>query len=155
LAWNKVGGNFLDKFMFEAIKEAEQGLAEGGIPIGSVLVIDGKIVGRGHNRRIQNGSPILHAEMDCFENAGRLKASDYKKAILYSTLSPCDMCSGASLLYKIPKIVIGENHTFKGPEEYLISRGVELQVLNDTHCINLMKKFIEMNSELWNEDIGE
>jgi len=141
--------------MKEALNEAENGLDEGGIPIGSVLVIDGKIVGRGHNRRVQKGSPILHAEMDCFENAGRLKASDYKKAVLYSTLSPCDMCSGASLLYKIPKIVIGENITFQGPEEYLKSRGVELEILNDESCIELMQKFIEEHPELWNEDIGE
>ncbi|PJA97445.1 MAG: tRNA-specific adenosine deaminase [Ignavibacteriales bacterium CG_4_9_14_3_um_filter_34_10] len=145
----------MDQFMKEALNEAENGLDEGGIPIGSVLVIDGKIVGRGHNRRVQKGSPILHAEMDCFENAGRLKASDYKKAVLYSTLSPCDMCSGASLLYKIPKIVIGENITFQGPEEYLKSRGVELEILNDESCIELMQKFIEEHPELWNEDIGE
>ncbi|GAB4139640.1 MAG: nucleoside deaminase [Ignavibacteriales bacterium] len=145
----------MDKFMEEAIKEAQKGLAEGGIPIGSVLVIDGEIVGRGHNRRIQNGSPILHAEMDCFENAGRLKAADYKRAVLYSTLSPCDMCSGTSLLYKIPKIVIGENSTFKGPEEYLKSRGVELIVLDDEKCKKMMEDFIETNPELWNEDIGE
>lgn len=145
----------MDKFMLEAIKEAEKGLAEGGIPIGSVLVIDNQIVGRGHNRRVQKGSAILHAEMDCFENAGRLKASDYKKAILYSTLSPCDMCSGTALLYKIPKIVIGENKTFQGPEDYLKSRGVELDILNDEHCIELMKQFIGNNPYLWNEDIGE
>jgi len=154
MAWCKLGGN-MDQFMKEALNEAENGLDEGGIPIGSVLVIDGKIVGRGHNRRVQKGSPILHAEMDCFENAGRLKASDYKKAVLYSTLSPCDMCSGASLLYKIPKIVIGENITFQGPEEYLKSRGVELEILNDESCIELMQKFIEEHPELWNEDIGE
>lgn len=145
----------MDKFMLEAIKEAEKGLAEGGIPIGSVLVIDNQIVGRGHNRRVQKGSAILHAEMDCFENAGRLKASDYKKAILYSTLSPCDMCSGTALLYKIPKIVIGENKTFHGPEDYLKSRGVELEILNDEHCIELMNQFINQNPFLWNEDIGE
>lgn len=145
----------MDKFMLEAIKEAEKGLMEGGIPIGSVLVIDNQIVGRGHNRRVQKGSAILHAEMDCFENAGRLKASDYKKATLYSTLSPCDMCSGASLLYKIPKIIIGENKTFRGPEEYLKARGVELEILNDEQCIKLMKDFISNNPTLWNEDIGE
>jgi cytosine deaminase len=141
--------------MKEAINEAKISLAEGGIPIGSVLVIDGKIVGRGHNRRVQKGSPVLHAEMDCFENSGRLKSSDYKKAVLYSTLSPCDMCSGASLLYKIPKIVIGENITFQGPEEYLKSRGVELEIVNDKSCIELMRNFIEDHPELWNEDIGE
>lgn len=145
----------MDRFFEEAIREAEKGLSEGGIPIGSVLVVDGKIVGRGHNRRIQKGSPILHAEMDCFENAGRLKAADYKKAVLYSTLSPCDMCSGTALLYKIPKIVIGENQTFKGPEEYLKSRGVELIVLDDESCKSLMNEFIEKNPDLWNEDIGE
>lgn len=145
----------MDEFMQAAYKEAEKGLQEGGIPIGSVLVIDGKIAGRGHNRRVQKGSAILHAEMDCFENAGRLKASDYKKAILYSTLSPCDMCSGTSLLYKIPKIIIGENKTFQGPEEYLKSRGVEVEVLNNPECIGIMEKFIQDRPELWNEDIGE
>jgi cytosine/creatinine deaminase len=145
----------MDKFMQTAIEEAEKGLAEGGIPIGSLLVIEDKIVGRGHNRRVQKGSAILHAEMDCFENAGRLKASDYKKATLYSTLSPCDMCSGTALLYKIPKVVIGENKTFQGPEDYLRSRGVELQILNDPECIKLMEDFITAKPELWNEDIGE
>lgn len=145
----------MDNFLEAAIEEANKGLKEGGIPIGSVLVIDEEIVGRGHNRRIQSGSAILHAEMDCFENAGRLKASDYKKAILYSTLSPCDMCSGIALLYKIPKIVIGENKTFLGPEEYLRTRGVELLILNDNDCIKLMGEFIKANPELWKEDIGE
>jgi len=145
----------MDKFLEAAIEEAKIGLGEGGIPIGSVLVIDDEIVGRGHNRRIQNGSVILHAEMDCFENAGRLKATDYKRAILYSTLSPCDMCSGTSLLYKIPKIVIGENKTFQGPENYLCSRGVELVILNSAECIKLMEDFIKAKPELWNEDIGE
>ncbi|OGV11181.1 MAG: tRNA-specific adenosine deaminase [Ignavibacteria bacterium RIFOXYA2_FULL_37_17] len=142
-------------FLQAAIDEAKKGLSEGGIPIGSVLVIDGKIVGRGHNRRVQKGSVILHAEMDCFENAGRLTAKDYQRAILYSTLSPCDMCSGTALLYKIPKIVIGENKTFKGPEEYVKSRGVELIILNDAACIKLMEDFISSNPKLWNEDIGE
>lgn len=141
--------------MQAAIDEARKGLKEGGIPIGSVLVIDNEIVGRGHNKRVQDGSAILHAEMDCFENAGRLKAYDYKKATLYSTLSPCDMCSGTSLLYKIPKIVIGENKTFQGPEEYLRSRGVELEILNDKECIEMMEDFINSKPELWNEDIGE
>lgn len=145
----------MDEFMQAAIEEAKLGLAEGGIPIGSVLVIDGRIVGRGHNRRVQKGSAILHAEMDCIENAGRLKAGDYRRAVLYSTLSPCDMCSGTALLYKIPKIVIGENKTFRGPEDYLRSRGVELIVLNDSTCIQLMEKFIATRPELWNEDIGE
>jgi len=145
----------MDNFLEAAIEEANKGLEEGGIPIGSVLVIDEEIVGRGHNRRVQNGSAILHAEMDCIENAGRLKASDYKKATLYSTLSPCDMCSGTALLYKIPKIVIGENKTFQGPENYLRSRGVELQILNDNECIKLMEDFIKAKPELWNEDIGK
>lgn len=144
----------MDEFMQAAIEEARIGLAEGGIPIGSVLVIDGRIVGRGHNRRVQKGSPILHAEMDCIENAGRLRASDYQRAVLYSTLSPCDMCSGTVLLYKIPKVVIGENKTFRGPEDYLRSRGVELVVLNDPVCIALMERFIAERPELWNEDIG-
>lgn len=143
-----------DEFLTEAIKEAKKGLEEGGIPIGSVLVIDGKIVGRGHNRRVQKGSAILHAEMDCLENAGRLKASDYQRATLYSTLSPCDMCSGAALLYKIPKIVIGENKTFQGPEDYVRSCGVEVEVVNDEECISLMENFIKEKPELWNEDIG-
>lgn len=145
----------MDNFLGAAIEEANNGLEEGGIPIGSVLVIDEEIVGRGHNRRVQNGSAILHAEMDCIENAGRLKASDYKKATLYSTLSPCDMCSGTALLYKIPKIVIGENETFKGPEDYLRSRGVELVILNNPECIKLMEDFIKAKPKLWNEDIGE
>ena len=145
----------MDNFLEAAIEEANKGLEEGGIPIGSVLVIDEEIVGRGHNRRVQNGSAILHAEMDCIENAGRLKASDYKKATLYSTLSPCDMCSGTALLYKIPKIVIGENETFKGPEDYLRSRGVELVILNNPECIRLMDDFIKAKPKLWNEDVGE
>ncbi|HXV42024.1 MAG TPA: nucleoside deaminase [Anaerolineae bacterium] len=144
-----------DSFMQAAIEEAKQGLAEGGIPIGSVLVIDGQIVGRGHNRRVQQGSAILHAEMDALENAGRLKAGDYQRAVLYSTLSPCDMCSGTALLYKIPKIVIGENQTFQGPEDYVRSRGVELIILNNAECIQLMRDFIQARPELWNEDIGE
>ena len=130
-------------------------LAEGGIPIGSVLVIDGEIVGRGHNRRVQNSSAILHAEMDCLENAGRLKASDYKKATLYSTLSPCDMCSGAALLYGIKKVVVGENRTFQGPQEYLRSRGVEVTVVDNHECVALMDSFIKSSPELWDEDIGK
>ena len=145
----------MDIFLEAAIEEAKKGLEEGGIPIGSVLVIDNKIVGRGHNRRVQNSSVILHAEMDCFENAGRLKASDYKRATLYSTLSPCDMCSGTALLYKIPKIVIGENKTFQGPEDYLRSHGVKIEILNSYECIKLMEDFIKEKPELWNEDIGE
>jgi cytosine/creatinine deaminase len=143
-----------DEFMEEAIKEAKKGLMEGGIPIGSVLVLDGKIIGRGHNRRVQNGSAILHAEMDCLENAGRLTSKEYQKSTIYSTLSPCDMCSGAILLYKIPKVVIGENRTFKGPEDYTQSRGVELINYNNEICKNLMKEFITNKPELWNEDIG-
>ena len=141
--------------MKEAIDEAKIGLEEGGIPIGSVLVIDRKIVGRGHNRRVQKGSAILHAEMDCLENAGRLSAKEYQKSVLYSTLSPCDMCSGAVLLYGIPRVVVGENKNFKGPEEYVRSRGVEVIILNDAECINIMADFISSRPELWNEDIGE
>ena len=145
----------MDEFMFAAIQEAKKGREEGGIPIGSVLVIDGKIVGRGHNKRIQKGSVVLHAEMDCLENAGRLKASDYKKAVLYTTLSPCDMCTGAMLLYKIPKVIIGENKTFMGGEDLLKSRGIDVEVLDNKECINIMEDFIKTNPELWNEDIGE
>lgn len=144
-----------DPFLQTAIEEARQGLAEGGIPIGSVLVIDGEIVGRGHNRRVQQGSAILHAEMDCLENAGRLTAKDYQRSVLYSTLSPCDMCSGTALLYGIPKVVIGENRTFQGPEEYVRSRGVELEIVDSQECIELMQQFIADHPELWNEDIGE
>ena len=144
-----------DLFLQAAIEEARSGLAEGGIPIGSVLVIDDKIVGRGHNRRVQQGSAILHAEMDCLENAGRLTASDYRRSRLYSTLSPCDMCGGTVLLYGIPHVVIGENRTFQGPEGYVRSRGVELEVLDSEECYNLMQQFIAEHPELWNEDIGE
>lgn len=144
-----------DIFMQAAIEEAQKGLAQGGIPIGSVLVIDGKIVGRGHNQRVQKGSCVLHAEMDCLENAGRLKASDYRRATLYSTLSPCDMCSGTVLLYGITKVVIGENITFKGPEDYVRSRGVELDIRDNAECKRLMREFIAKQPELWNEDIGE
>lgn len=145
----------MDRFLEAALDEAKKGLAEGGIPIGSVLVIDGRIAGRGHNRRVQRGSAVLHAEMDCLENAGRLTARDYRRATLYSTLSPCDMCSGATLLYRIPKVVVGENRTFRGPEDYLRSRGVELVIANDPQCIRLMDEFIATHPELWNEDIGE
>lgn len=145
----------MDEFLKAALDEARRGLNEGGIPIGSVLVIDGGIVGRGHNRRVQRGSAILHAEMDCLENAGRLKARDYQRAVLYSTLSPCDMCSGTALLYKIPRIVIGENQTFQGPESYVRSRGVQLEIVQDAECIALMREFIRMRPELWNEDIGK
>lgn len=145
----------MDEFMQAALEEAKKGLAGGGIPIGSVLVLDGKIVGRGHNQRVQKGSVVLHAEMDCLENAGRLKAADYQRSVLYTTLSPCDMCSGAVLLYGIPKVVIGENATFKGNEAYLQSRGVELVVVDSRECRALMEDFIQENQDLWNEDIGE
>jgi cytosine deaminase len=148
------GGILMDAFMQTAIQEAKSGLAEGGIPIGAVLVIDGKIVGRGHNRRVQKGSAVLHAEMDCLEQAGRLTAHDYQRSTLYSTLSPCDMCSGAALLYQIPRIVIGEHTTFQGPEDYLRSRGVELVILDSEECISLMRDFIAAKPALWNEDIG-
>ena len=144
----------VDAFLAAALREAEAGRSEGGIPIGSVLVIDGRIAGRGHNRRVQKGSAILHAEMDCLENAGRLTASDYAAATLYSTLSPCDMCSGAILLYKIPRVVIGENRTFQGPEAYVRSRGVAITVLDDPACVRLMQVFIQAHPKLWNEDIG-
>ena len=145
----------MDEFLKAAIEEARHGLAEGGIPIGSVLVIDNQIVGRGHNRRVQQGSAVLHAEMDCLENAGRLTAGDYSQSILYSTLSPCDMCSGAVLLYKIPRVVVGENRTFQGPEEYLLSQGVRLEIKDDRTCVHLMNDFIRNHPQLWNEDIGE
>lgn len=143
-----------DGFMEAALAEARLGLAEGGIPIGSVLVIGGKIQGRGHNRRIQQGSAILHAEMDCLENAGRLTAKDYKRATLYSTLSPCDMCSGAILLYGIPRVVVGENINFQGPETYVKSRGVDIVILQNKDCISIMRDFIKAHPALWNEDIG-
>lgn len=144
----------MDPFLKSAWEEALLGQSEGGIPIGSVLVIDGEIVGRGHNRRVQQANPILHAEMDCLQNAGRLPAASYARATLYSTLSPCDMCSGTALLYKIPRIVIGENKTFQGPEAYVRSRGIELTIVNDPACIELMETFIRQHPELWNEDIG-
>lgn len=144
----------MENFLQAAIGEAKQGLAEGGIPIGSVLVFKGKIIGSGHNRRVQNGSVIHHAEMNCLENAGRLSAAVYSGSVLYSTLSPCPMCSGAILLYKIPRVVIGENVTFQGPEDYLRSQGVRLDILNDAECIQLMRDFIKARPELWNEDIG-
>ncbi len=145
----------MEEFLAAAIEEAKKGLREGGIPIGSVLVNDGKIIGRGHNRRIQNGSTVLHGEMDALENAGRLSASIYKDSILYTTLSPCSMCSGAILLYGIPHVVIAENINFFGEEELLESRGVRLDVLQDATCIEMMKSFIKNNPTLWNEDIGE
>ncbi len=144
----------MDEFLKTAIDEARQGLAEGGIPIGSVLVVDGEIIGRGHNQRVQKGSAVLHAEMDCLENAGRLTADVLRRATLYSTLSPCDMCSGAVLLYEIPRVVVGENQTFQGPQEYLRSRGVHVEVVNDSECIHMMQEFIRDHPQLWNEDIG-
>lgn len=145
----------LKRHMAAAIEEARQGLAEGGIPIGSVLAVGGKLVGRGHNRRVQRGSAVLHAEMDCLENAGRLTAADYRRSVLFSTLSPCDMCSGAILLYGIPHVVIGENRTFKGPEDHLRSRGVRLDLLDDAGCYELMQDFVQKKPALWKEDIGE
>jgi cytosine/creatinine deaminase len=145
----------MDPFLQAAIDEAKKGLSAGGIPIGSVLVCDGKIIGRGHNQRVQHGSVIHHGEMNCLENTGRLKASVYRRCTIYSTLSPCPMCSGAILLYGIPRVVVGENVTFKGPEEYVRSQGVRVDVLQNEECIQLMRDFIAKNPELWNEDIGE
>jgi cytosine deaminase len=145
----------MDPFLEAAIEEARRSFAEGGIPIGSVLVLDGKIIARGHNQRVQKGSVIHHAEMNCLENAGRLKAAVYKRCTIYSTLSPCPMCSGAILLYGIPRVVVGENTTFQGPEDYVRSQGIAVEVLQDAACARLMRDFIARNPELWNEDIGE
>jgi cytosine/creatinine deaminase len=145
----------MDIFMQAAVEEARQGLAEGGIPIGSVLVHNGRILGRGHNRRVQQGSAILHGEMDALERAGRQPAKVYRESVLYTTLSPCPMCSGAIVLYGVPKVVIGENRTFLGEEQWLSSRGVQLELLQDEECIRLMSEFIAQNPALWNEDIGE
>jgi|TARA_B110000091_G_C13680118_1_gene417506 creatinine deaminase len=144
----------MDKFMQAAIEEAQKGLVEGGIPIGSVIVHNNKIIGRGHNRRVQSGSPILHGEMDAFENAGRQSAQTYRESIIYTTLSPCAMCSGAIILYGISHVVIGENHTFLGEEALLIARGVSVEVLQNQQCIHLMQNFIDTHPQLWNEDIG-
>ena len=144
-----------DPFLEAAIEEARQGQQEGGIPIGSVLVHGGGIVGRGHNRRVQLGSAILHGEMDALENAGRLPASVYRESVLYTTLSPCAMCTGAILLYGIPRVVVGENRTFLGEEELLRSRGVIVEVVDDPSCVAMMEQFIRVNPQLWNEDIGE
>lgn len=144
-----------DPFLLAAIEEARSGLAEGGIPIGSVLVHDGKIIGRGHNRRIQRGSATLHGEMDALENAGRLPARLYRESTLYTTLSPCAMCTGAILLYRIPRVIVAENRTFLGEEDLLRSRGVSVEVLDDAECVAMMTKFIEENPQPWNEDIGE
>lgn len=145
----------MDSFMQAAIDEAREGLAEGGVPIGSVIVHRGRIIGRGRNRRVQNGSAILHGEMDAFDNAGRQPAEVYADSVIYTTLSPCSMCSGAILLYGIPRVVVGENQTFQGEEELLRSRGVEVTVLQDSQCIVLMSEFIREQPQLWNEDIGE
>jgi cytosine deaminase len=144
----------MDEFLKAAISEAKAGLKEGGIPIGSVIVHDDQIIGRGHNKRIQKGSVVLHAEMDALENAGRQPASIYRNCVLYTTLSPCPMCTGAILLYRIPKVVIGENQTFLGAEELLMRNGVEIIVINDKECIDMMRNFINANPGLWNEDIG-
>jgi cytosine deaminase len=144
----------MDEFMRAALDEARKGLAAGGIPIGSVLVLDGKIIGRGHNQRVQHGSVIHHAEMNCLENAGRQRADVYRRCTIYSTLSPCPMCSGAILLYGIPRVIVGENATFKGPEEYVRSQGVQVEVRQEAECIQLMREFIAARPELWNEDIG-
>jgi cytosine deaminase len=144
----------MDKFLDAAVAEAEAGLAEGGIPIGSVLVYEGQIIGRGHNRRVQQGSAILHGEMDALENAGRLQAPVYARSVLYTTLSPCAMCTGAILLYRIPRVVVGENVTFRGEEDLLGSRGVAVDVVHDARCIELMRRFISAHPTLWNEDIG-
>ena len=144
----------MDKFMQAAIDEAKQGLKEGGIPIGSVLVHDGKILGKGHNRRVQKSSCVLHGEMDALENAGRLSAEIYQNSTIYTTLSPCAMCSGAIVLYGIGKVVIAENQTFMGEETWLISKGIELEVLHNQECVALMDKFIKDKPQLWNEDIG-
>jgi cytosine deaminase len=144
----------MDEFLKAAISEAKTGLKEGGIPIGSVVVYNGQIIGRGHNKRIQKGSVVLHAEMDALENAGRQKSAVYKNCVLYTTLSPCPMCTGAILLYGIPKVIIGENQTFTGAEQLLIENGVEIIVVNDSECIEMMESFIKTNPELWNEDIG-
>lgn len=144
-----------DLFLSAAIEEALQGRSAGGIPIGSVLVVDGEIVGRGHNQRVQRGSVVLHAEMDCLENAGRMPAEAYQRATIYSTLSPCAMCTGAILLYGIPRLVVGENQTFQGPQSLLEAAGVEVTLVNDERCINMMLEFIATEPGLWNEDIGE
>lgn len=142
------------EFMRAAYEQAMLGLSVGGLPIGSVMAIDGEIIAKGHNQRIQRGSSILHAEMDCLEKAGRLTSRDYQRAVLYSTLSPCDMCSGAILLYKIPTVIVGENRNFQGPESYVRSRGVDVQILDDPDCVAMMEDFIRRHPTLWNEDIG-
>jgi len=145
----------MDQFLKAALDEARKGRQEGGIPIGSVLVYQGAIIGRGHNRRVQKGSPTLHAEMDALENAGRQPATVYRESSLYTTLSPCAMCSGAIVLYQIPRVVVGENHSFMGEEAWLRSRGITVEVVQDEDCIAVMKEFIQAHPELWNEDIGK
>ena len=145
----------MDTFLEAALDEARKSRKEGGIPIGSVLVYQGKIIGRGHNRRVQNASPILHAEMDALENAGRQSTTVYRESLLYTTLSPCAMCSGAIVLYQIPRVVVGENHSFMGEEAWLRSRGITVEVVQDEDCIAVMKEFIQAHPELWNEDIGK
>ena len=144
-----------DPLLDAAIDEAGLGLAEGGIPIGSVLALDGEIIGRGHNRRVQKGSPILHGEMDALENAGRLPAAEYRRSVIYTTLSPCHMCTGAILLYGIPRVVVGENRTFLGAEDHLRANGVDVLVVDDPRCVDMMTGFIESRPDLWNEDIGK
>jgi cytosine deaminase len=144
-----------DPFLRAAIEQARKSLSEGGIPIGSVLVVDGRIIGAGHNCRVQTGSPIDHGEMNCLRNAGRLPAAVYRRSTIYTTLSPCPMCSGAIVLYKIPRVVVGENRTFLGAEDYLRSNGIAVEVVQDTECIQLMTDFIAANPQLWNEDIGQ
>jgi len=147
-------GNIMDPFLQAAVDEAKKGLAVGGIPIGSVLVCDGRIIGRGHNQRVQKGSVIHHGEMNCLENAGRQRAAVYRRCVIYTTLSPCPMCSGAILLYAIPHVIVGENVTFMGAEEHLRANGVKVEVLQNPECIQLMRDFIAKNPQLWNEDIG-
>lgn len=144
----------MDDFMRAALQQARTGLLEGGIPIGSVLVLDGSVAARGRNRRVQKDSAVLHAEIDCLERAGRLRAADYRCSVLYSTLSPCDMCSGAILLYGIPRVVVGDNQNFRGPEDLLRRRGVQVEVLNAPECVQLMAGFIRKHPQLWGEDIG-
>ena len=152
--WQGRARNCMDPFLQAAMDEAKAGLASGGIPIGSVLVLDGKIIGRGHNQRVQKGSVIHHGEMNCLENAGRQKAAVYRRCTIYTTLSPCPMCSGAILLYAIPRVVVGENVTFTGAEDHLRANGVKVEVVQDPECVQMMRDFIASNPQLWNEDIG-
>src|SRR5690348_10001737 len=152
--WTKAMSMIQDPFLRAAIDQARKSASEGGIPIGSVLVHEGKIIGRGHNCRVQTGSAIDHGEMNCLRNAGRLPATVYQKSTLYTTLSPCPMCSGAIVLYKIPRVVVGENQTFLGAEEYLRGQGIHIEVVQDSECIQIMGEFIRLHPQLWNEDIG-